>query len=82
MWLDGLRSYLLKTRRGDFLRQFCRKLLGYALGRDIQLSDQPLIDSMLARLKDNDYRVTTVVEIIVSSPQFREVRGRDFISSN
>src|SRR5581483_3994852 len=33
--LDGLRGYLLTKRRGDFLRQFCRKLLGYALGRGV-----------------------------------------------
>ncbi len=31
-------------RRDDFLRQFCRKLLGYALGRSVQLSDKPLIE--------------------------------------
>src|SRR5439155_1892315 len=31
--IDGLRNYLLNQRREAFLRQFCRKLLGYALGR-------------------------------------------------
>ncbi len=76
--LDGLRSYLVNTRRDDFLRQFCRKLLGYALGRSVQLSDKPLIESMLVRLKANDHKVSTAVELIVLSPQFREVRGRDF----
>ena len=80
--LDGLRSYLLDTRRDDFLRQFCRKLLGYALGRSVQLSDKPLLETMLARLKASDYRVGTMIELIVRSPQFREVRGRDYISSN
>ena len=80
--LDGLRSYLVDTRRDDFLRQFCRKLLGYALGRSVQLSDKPLLDTMLARLRENDYRVGTVIDLIVLSPQFREVRGRDFIANN
>ena len=42
--LDGLRNYLLTKRRDAFLRQFCRKLLGYALGRAVQLSDEPLLD--------------------------------------
>ncbi|MFZ4765399.1 MAG: DUF1592 domain-containing protein, partial [Roseimicrobium sp.] len=45
--LEGLRSYLLENRSDDFLRQFCRKLVGYALGRSVQLSDKPLIASML-----------------------------------
>jgi len=77
---DGLRNYLVTTRRDDFLRQFCRKLLGYALGRAVQLSDKPLVDRMLAELRANDYRVGPVLELIVLSPQFREVRGRDFAS--
>ncbi len=80
--LDGLRSYLVNTRRDDFLRQFCRKLLGYALGRSVQLSDKPLLDTMLARLRENGYRVGTVIDLIVLSPQFREVRGRDFVANN
>ena len=80
--IDGLRSYLLNSRRDDFVRQFCNKLLGYALGRSIQLSDKPLVESMLARLKSNDYNVFTAVEIIVRSPQFRELRGRDYLASH
>ncbi len=40
--LDGLRNYLLTVRREAFVRQFCRKLLGYALGRCVQLSDEPV----------------------------------------
>src|SRR5262249_54627866 len=39
--VDGLRQYLLTKRRDDVLRQFCRKLLGFALGRSVQLSDEP-----------------------------------------
>jgi len=74
--LDGLRNYLSKTRRKDFLEQFCRKLLGYALGRSVQLSDEPLLREMMTRLAENDYRVWAAVEAIVSSKQFRMIRGR------
>jgi len=76
--LNGLRSYLLSDRRDDFLKQFCRKLLGYSLGRSVQLSDKPLLGTMLARLKATDCRVGTAIDLIVRSPQFREVRGRDY----
>jgi len=76
--LNGLRDYLLTRRQDDFLRQFSRKLLGYALGRSVQLSDKPLLDAMVARLKDGEGRVGGALELIVLSPQFREVRGRDF----
>lgn len=76
--LNGLRDYLLTHRQDDFLRQFSRKLLGYALGRAVQLSDKPLLDAMVARLKTGEGRVGGVLQLIVLSPQFREVRGRDF----
>ncbi|MEY3813135.1 MAG: hypothetical protein RL495_1082 [Verrucomicrobiota bacterium] len=76
--LNGLREYLLTRRQDDFLRQFSRKLLGYALGRAVQLSDKPLLDAMVARLKTGEGRVGGALELVVLSPQFREVRGRDF----
>ena len=74
--LSGLRHYLLEKRRDEFLRQFCRKLLGYAIGRELQLSDRPLVDEMLSRLAKNDYRFSAAVETIVLSPQFRMIRGK------
>lgn len=75
--IDGLRSYLLTHRKEAFVRQFCRKLLGYALGRGVQLSDQPLIDEMMASLAKNDYRFSAALEPIVLSKQFRQIRGKD-----
>ncbi len=73
----GLRDYLLTTRRDDFVRQFCRKLLGYALGRSIQLSDEPLLDRMQQQFAQHDYRFSAAVETIVLSDQFRMIRGAD-----
>jgi hypothetical protein len=74
---DGLRSYLLNDRRDTFERQFCRKLLGYALGRAVQLSDEPLLDEIQAKLAADGHRVHVLIEAIVSSPQFRDIRGTD-----
>jgi hypothetical protein len=75
--LSGLRDYLVNTRRDAVVRQFCRKFLGYALGRGIQLSDEPLLKEMQQQLKENDYRFTVAVDMIIQSRQFREIRGRD-----
>jgi hypothetical protein len=72
--LDGLRNYLATTRRDDFVRQFCRKLLGYALGRAVELSDEPLLDEMQDKLKANNYRFSIAVESIIQSPQFTKIR--------
>jgi hypothetical protein len=76
--LDGLRNYLLNQRGEDFLRQFCRKLLGYALGRSVQLSDQPLLDEMVRDLAQYEYRVSRAVQRVVTSPQFTQIRGREY----
>lgn len=80
--IDGLRNYLITTRREDFLRQFCRKLVGYALGRSVQLSDKPLIEAMLAGLEANEYRVTAAIKLIVRSPQFQQARGREHFTNH
>jgi hypothetical protein len=76
--IEGLRQYLLTTRRRDVLGQMCRKLLGYALGRAVQLSDEPLLNEMLVRLEENEYRFSTAVRTIILSKQFRMIRGRDY----
>ncbi len=75
--LDGLRKYLSTVRQDAFLRQFCRKLLGYSLGRAVQLSDEPLLAEMQSALRTKDYRVAIALEAIVRSPQFRDIRGRE-----
>ena len=75
--VDGLRDYILNARRDDFLRTFCRRLLGYGLGRSTQLSDEPLIDDMIDRLKASDYRFSVAIEAIITSPQFTMIRGAD-----
>ncbi len=76
--INGLRDYLITTRQDDFLRQFCKKLLGYSLGRELQLSDKPLVDTIIQELKDHDYKIHVAIDQIVTSKQFRYIRGRDF----
>ena len=70
--LAGLRDYMASQRRADFLRQFSRKMLGYALGRSVQLSAQPLIDDLTS---PEGGQIGKMIENIVRSPQFREIRG-------
>ena len=74
---SGLRDYLLNQRREAFVRQFNRKLLGYALGRGLLLSDEPLLVEMASQLQAHDYRFSVAVQAIVASPQFQQIRGSD-----
>lgn len=80
--LDGLRAYLIEKRGHDFLRQFSRKLLGYALGRPVQLSDRPLIEETATRLQSGGGTASAAIDSIILSPQFRQIRGRDVITRN
>ncbi|HEX7899764.1 MAG TPA: DUF1592 domain-containing protein [Planctomycetota bacterium] len=70
--LDGLRGYLL-SRKKDLRRTFTRKLLGYALGRSVTLSDQTLLDA----LDKDGVTLADVVATIVQSPQFLRHRALD-----
>jgi hypothetical protein len=80
--IDGLRTYLLTKKKDVIVRLFCRKLLGYALGRAVTLSDQALIEEMVQELNRNDGRLSPAVLAILRSPQFRSVRGSDFTSDD
>ena len=80
--LAGLRDYLLTKGRPAVLRQFCRKVLGYSLGRAVQLSDEPLLEEMQAQLAANGYHVGIAIDRIVASRQFREIRGRNYESDH
>lgn len=68
--LTGLQAYIRAQREKDFLDNFSRKLLVYALGRSPVLSDEPLIQRMNTALATSGYRVSAVIETIVTSPQF------------
>jgi hypothetical protein len=75
--LAGLREYLREKRQADFVANLCRKLFSYGLGRGLLLSDNPTIDAMQARWARDGYTFATLVEAIVTSPQFQNKRGRD-----
>ena len=74
--LDGLRRYLSERRQDEFVENLCRKLLAYALGRGLLLSDEATIKTMRGRLAADGYRFDSLVETIVTSPQFLNKRGK------
>ena len=74
--LSGLREYIRREREDDFVNNLCRKLLAYGLGRTLQLSDELTIETMKAQLAANDYRFSSMMEVIVTSPAFLNKRVR------
>jgi hypothetical protein len=78
--LEGLTKFVRAKREKDFVDNLCRKLLSYALGRTLLLSDEPTVDEMKRKLQAGGYRFGAMVEAIVQSPQFLTKRGRDVIA--
>lgn len=71
-------EYLAKNRNAEFAKTLSHKFLGYALGRSLQLSDQPLLEKMQAELAKDDSKLSAVFELVAASPQFRTQRCKDF----
>ncbi|GDY12788.1 hypothetical protein LBMAG53_16660 [Planctomycetota bacterium] len=73
--INGLRDYLAGPRRADVLKTFARKLLGYALGRSVIVSDQALIEEMTRLMLAKDGKVSDAILALVRSDQFRCIRS-------
>ncbi len=80
--LEGVRAYIRENRQNQFLDGFERKLLVYALNRSLLLSDELVIDRMQAKLAANRYRFSSLVETIVTSPQFLNQRNPEAIEKS
>jgi len=79
--LPGLRDYL-KKNEPQFLTQFTRKLLGYALGRQTLPSDKKLLQQMQTSLKANSGKFSAAVLEIVKSRQFLNRRAEPQVAGN
>jgi hypothetical protein len=75
--LDGLQNYIRARRERDFLNNLCEKTLVYALGRSLMLSDEPLLEAMRAKLASSGYKMSAIIETIVTSPQFLNTRSKE-----
>ena len=73
--LESVREFIREHRQGDFLDNLTRMLFAYSLSRSLQLSDEPAIEQVKGRLAANGYRFQTLVEGIVTSPQFLNRRA-------
>ena len=75
--LQGLQAFIRDHRQDQFIGNLSRKLLAYSLNRSLQLSDEALIDQMQTQLPAKGYKFDSLVEAIVTSPQFLTKRTPD-----
>jgi hypothetical protein len=70
---EDLKRYLLEERqRRKFARYFSKRLLNYALTRELQSGDFYTLVSARNALEENDYRPSAAVNVIVTSRVFLE----------
>ena len=75
-------SDYLKKNEGMFNTQFCRKLLGYSLGRQTLPSDKALIAQMQDSLKKNNGKFSAAVLTVINSRQFLNRRNEPAVATN
>lgn len=69
-----LKTVLLE-RKELFIRNLVSKMLGYALGRGLTLTDQCTVDRIVGKLEDSGYNAHTLILEIVNSVPFRYQPG-------
>lgn len=67
----SLKKYLVENRSEDFSRALVSRLTVYALGRNLELSDEDLIDDLTSRFARNDHRILALIQDLVASEAFR-----------
>ena len=68
--VEAARAELLH-RRADFARGLTEKMLTYALGRGLVISDHRHVEAIASALKKDDYRIDALVRAIVQSSAFK-----------
>jgi mono/diheme cytochrome c family protein len=71
---EGVQAWIREHRQSEFLDGLSRKLLAFALNRSPQLSDEGTLDRMNTKLAADGYKIDSLVETIVTSPQFLNKR--------
>lgn len=65
-----LKKLLLEKRRPDFLRNLSRKMLGYALGREVNRVDLCVVGDCVKALEAGECRASRLLEAVVVSYPF------------
>ena len=70
--LAGLSKAINETRLNDLNRQLTTKMLSYALGRQLEYYDEATIRSLVADLENKQYRIRSLIHLIVQTESFQK----------
>ncbi len=72
--IDGagaLKEYLARERKSDFVRHLVRRMLTYALGRELTFPDERPVQAIVDQLENDGYGARTLIHELVLSEPFR-----------
>jgi hypothetical protein len=72
--LDGLRRLLI-DRRDQFAEAVIERLLGYAVGRNVEFYDMPAVRAIARQAAPGEYRWTSIILGVVKSTPFQMRRA-------
>ncbi len=74
---EELRKILSSKHRDDFVQCLTEKMLTYALGRGLEYYDKCAVDKIVAKMKQDNYRFSTLLTEIVLSEPFQKKGTRE-----
>ena len=74
--LSGLRSVIIDQRMDDLVAQLTRKMLSYALGRQLEYYDESTVRQIISKTNNDDRRIQTLIRAIVLSDTFQMQQPR------
>lgn len=81
--VTGIKEYLLTQKKDEVTKSVVEHLFAYALGRDVSFSDEKEINSIVEKVKADDYKFKTVLEEIIKSNSFlKKTDNRNTIAKN
>lgn len=66
-----MKLLLLEMYQDDIVKNFVEQMFAYALGRKLEPFDRVSLEPMLHKVKEDGYKINTVIQQIVLSKQFR-----------
>ncbi len=67
---DELKRYLLEERSDWFARSLAKRMMGYALGRSLDLGDRETVETLTRQFVENDFRLKKLIVDLVNSEAF------------
>lgn len=68
---EDLKTYLKDQKQKQFARAFTSRLLTYALGRRLEVTDQKTVDSLTEKFITSDYRIQPLIQLVVANKIFQ-----------